>query len=85
MKTLQNTRPLNIIADEIYHDWRNVNYAAKPYLSAMASLSSLDELFMYDPAKDVVARFLCNAATWRGETAKRIKTELRTALKRARK
>lgn len=75
-------RSLNLIAQEIYKNWKPVNYAAKPYLDAMRDLDSIDDMYMMDSARDIVLRFLCNAQTWRGEVAKRIKKELNAMLKR---
>lgn len=74
-------RPLYEIAAEIRKDWKNVNYAAKPYLDAMASLNQITDNYGLDSAKSVVLYFLCNAGTWRGETAKRVKAELKAISK----
>ena len=71
------SRPLNLIARDIRQDWKNVNYAAKPYLEAMQSLSSITDSYGSDNAKSVVLYFLCNAGTWRGPVAKSIKAELK--------
>ena len=76
------TRPLYEIANDIRKDWGSkVNFSAKPYLDAMATLNSINDMYMFDTAKSVVLYFLSNAATWRGETAKRIKTELKAMTK----
>lgn len=76
------SRPLSEIAREIRRDWGSkVNYAAKPYLSAMASLDSIDDSYYQDDARSVVAYFLSNARSWQGETAKRVKAELKEMLK----
>ncbi len=75
-------RPLYEIAREIRKDWgAKVNFAAKPYLDAMMCLDSIDDNYYFDSAKSVVLYFLCNAGTWRGETAKRIKAELKAMCK----
>lgn len=74
-------RPLNIIAREIQQDWRPVNYAAKPYLEAMFDLDSINDKYGYDSGKSIVAYFLSNASSWKGEKAKAIKTELKQMLK----
>lgn len=58
-------------------DWKNVNYAAKPYLQAMFSLNTVDDNYGYDSGKSIVMYFLSNAASWRGETAKAVKKELK--------
>jgi len=75
------TRPLYQIANEIRKDWTKVNFGAKPYLDAMSSLDSINDKYMFDSAKSIVLYFLSNASTWRGETAKRIKLELKAMVK----
>jgi hypothetical protein len=70
-------RQLYIIANEIKQDWKTVNYGAKPYLDAMACLSSTSDNFGMDTGKSIVLYFLSNASSWRGETAKRVKAELK--------
>ena len=81
-KTTATTRPLHEIAREIRKDWgAKVNFAAKPYLDAMATLDSVDDNYGWDSGKSIVLYFLSNASTWRGETAKRIKAELKAMVK----
>jgi hypothetical protein len=74
-------RPLCEIAREIRKDWKNVNYAATPYLDAMGSLNSIQDDYYADSGVSVVLYFLSNASSWRGETAKRIKAELKKMCK----
>ncbi|MBO7509937.1 MAG: hypothetical protein J6T35_02030 [Bacteroidales bacterium] len=75
-------RPIYEIAREIRKDWgAKVSAYAKPYLDAMMCLDSIDDNYYLDSAKSVVLYFLCNAGTWRGETAKRIKAELKQMCK----
>jgi len=75
------TRPLNQIAQEIRKDWGSkVNYGAKPYLDAMSTLNSVDDNYYQDSGKSIVAYFLSNAGQWRGETAKRVKKELKSLI-----
>lgn len=75
-------RSLSTIAAEIRRDWGSkVNFAAKPYLSAMSGLNSITDSYGYDSAKSIVLYFLSNAGAWRGETAKRIKAELKALAK----
>lgn len=76
-----SNRPLFEIASEIKKDWIKVNFAAKPYLSAMSTLNSIEDYYMFDSADTIVRYFLCNANTWKGETAKRIKSELKAMIK----
>ena len=76
------TRSLSEIAREIRKDWgAKVNFAAKPYLDAMATLDSINDNYGWDSGKMIVLYFLSNASTWRGETAKRIKAELKAMTK----
>jgi len=83
-------RPLYEIAQEIKANWNRYEsgtemfFGAKPYVQAMASLDSIEDNYLLDSGRSVVAYFLSNAATWRGETARRIKAELRQMLKEKR-
>ena len=70
-------RSLSEIAREIRKDWKQVNYAAKPYLDAMSDMDSINDNYGYDSGKSVVLYFLNNAGSWRGEVAKRVKAELK--------
>lgn len=79
MQTTEST-PLYTIARKIRADWRNVNYAARPYLDAMASLSSVNDSYGFDNAKSIIRYFLCNASSWRGPVAKEIKATLKSML-----
>ena len=54
------------LAREIRRDWKNINYAARPYLDAMSGL---------------LRYFLSNASSWRGQRAREIKAELNRRLK----
>ena len=76
MKT--EKRSLSEIAREVKKDWKNVYFGAVPYLNAMQTLNSIDDNYMFDSGKSIVIYFFSNASTWRGETAKRIKTELKS-------
>ena len=72
-------RPLHEIAEEIVADWRPIWFGAVPYVEAMRCLNTLDDHYGEDSARTIVSYFLGNAKTWRGETARRIKAELRSA------
>ena len=74
-------RPLQIIANEVWADWKNVNYAAAPYLDAMATMQSVQDDYGFDSGKSIVIYFLSNATSWRGETARRVKKELKALIK----
>ncbi len=69
-------RNLFEIASEIKKDWTKVYFGAVPYLDAMSTLNSINDNYILDSGKSVVLYFLSNAATWRGEVARRIKKEL---------
>ena len=75
-------RPIHEIAREILQDWKPVNYAAKPYLEAMLQLDKVTDDYGQDPGSMVIAYFLGNARTWKGEKAKVIKKELQDMIKR---
>jgi hypothetical protein len=73
-------RKLYEIAHDIRSDWQPVYFGAKPYLNALFSLESINDNYHEDTAKSVVRYFLGNAQTWRGDVAKRIKSELKDML-----
>lgn len=77
-------RSLNVIAREIYNKWPKPYFGAKPYLAAMRQLDNITDNYIYDSGESIVRYFLCNATTWRGEDARRIKAELNAMLKGAR-
>ena len=74
-------RPLYAIAREIRADWKKVSPYAAPYLQAMSYLNSVDDNYILDSGRSIVSYFLANAGSWRGETAKRIKAELKAMVK----
>jgi hypothetical protein len=57
-------------------------HPANPYVEAMSGIDSTDltAAFDMDQASTLVAYFLSNSTGWRGETAKRVKEELRLAV-----
>lgn len=75
-------RRLRDIAREIREDWGSkVNYAARPYLDAMTTLNTVQESYFEDSGRSIVAYFLANAGSWRGDTARRVKAELKEMIK----
>jgi hypothetical protein len=75
-------RSLSTIASEISQDWgKKVYFGARPYLDAMYSLDKVTDNYGLDSGKSIVAYFLANASTWRGEKAKAIKKELNKMIK----
>jgi hypothetical protein len=75
------TRSLNTIANDIRKDWAKPYFGAVPYLDAMRSLDTLRDKYYFDDAESVVRYFLSNATSWKGETARAIKAELKAMLK----
>jgi len=78
-------RPIHQIAADIRRHWADVNYAAEPYLQAMARLGGIQENFGSDDAEGIVLRFLGNARGFRGDQAKVLKAELKAHLAAAKK
>ena len=69
------------IAKIIDNNWKNVYFGALPYLNAMYSLQKITDSYGDDSARSIVLYFLSNASTWRGETAKEVKSKLKAMLK----
>jgi len=87
MKTATTTRSLSTIAAEIRKNWTKANsgsslyFGAVPYLDAMSTLDKISDNYMFDSGRSIVAYFLGNAGTWKGEVARNIKKELNAMLK----
>lgn len=75
--TNNSVRPIHEIAREISSDWKKPYFGAVPYIHAMRQLNKPQDQYGMESAKDIVTYFLANATTWRGETARRIKKELK--------
>ena len=74
-------RSIRTIALDIQRDWgAKVNYAARPYLSAMFSLDNTSEKYGFDDGASIVRYFLANAGTYRGARARSLKEELKALL-----
>ena len=69
------------LAREALRDWKNVNYAVKPYLAAMSLLEELNGSYGHDSGASIVRYFLSNASSWRGQRAREVKAELQRRLK----
>jgi hypothetical protein len=76
-------RPISEIASDIKRSWSRPYFGAVPYLNAMLSLGSASDSCGHDDARSIMNYFLCNASTFRGPDAKRLKDELKTILKGA--
>ena len=86
-----NTRPVSVIASEAIADmekqakakgkyWRQMFPYACQQADAMLSLNSIDDNYMFDSGRMVVGSFLSNVSSWKGETARALKKELRTMM-----
>lgn len=69
------------IATLIGEDWKNVNYAARPYLEAMSSMDNINDNYGMDSGVSIVSYFLSNSSGYKGEASKLIKKELNRRLK----
>jgi hypothetical protein len=74
-------RSLREIAAEIRADWKKIDGAAEGYLANFENCSDLETRSVMGTAFDAVLGFSHNCQTWRGETARRVKHELREMLK----
>ena len=58
-----------------------VYFGAVPYLEAMLTLNSIIDPYYNDSGTSIVAYFLSNATTWKGQVAREVKVELNKRLK----
>ena len=77
--------PLHEIAAAIVDDFvvanRAMSYELAACVDAMPDLTHLHEPYLAERSSSVVACFMGSASSWRGERARRLKAELRGALK----
>jgi len=74
-------KPISEYAQEIRSDWKKPYFGAVPYIEAMETLNSINDNYYFDSGKSIVRYFLANASTWKGETARRVKAELKALAK----
>jgi len=76
---------LSDIASIIRRDFREqgkkIPPAAQPYLDALATLGTVDDQYGMDSGKSIVAYALSNLGSYKGETARLVKAELKARLK----
>ncbi|MGA9794958.1 MAG: hypothetical protein WBQ17_05410 [Rhizomicrobium sp.] len=70
-----------MIAAEIRADWKNMDGAAEAYLQNFENCTHLSTRSVMGTAFDAVIGFSHSCQTWKGETARRVKAELRAMLK----
>jgi len=87
MSTTTKFRSLYTIASEIKKDWKatskngKIPECALAYLNPMSTLDSINDRYICDSGRSIVAYFLNSANTWKGEKAREIKKELNAMLK----
>ena len=73
------------IAELIQKDHRangkQVNFGAKPYLSAMYGMDHIDDSYGMDSGYSIVAYLLSNLSSWKGPVAVAVKKELKRRMK----
>ena len=77
-------RTLSVIAREIIADYPkagNENHPAGAYVIPMASLDKMGDTYGAESADSIIRYALSNLTGWRGETARRVKAELKGMLK----
>jgi hypothetical protein len=71
-------RTIKQIAKDIKKDWgTKVNPAAKPFLEALLTLEKRTDMYVSETADSIILYFLANASGYRGDTAKKLKAELK--------
>jgi len=71
---------LDEFARLIRADWRPISPYAAPYVSAMATMATIEDKYIKDSGASIVAYFLANAQTWRGPIARNVKARLNKLL-----
>lgn len=71
------------IARDITRVWQKPYFGAVPYLQAMRQLTTCRDLYGCDSGSSIVNYFLANANTFRGDSARTLKAELRAHLSNA--
>jgi len=73
-------RSISSIARDIKRVWAKPYFGAKPYLDAMMTMDDITDKYFEDDGEMIVAYFLANASTFRGNDAKILKAELKNIL-----
>lgn len=75
---METQRSISEIAYDIQKAWGSkVHLAASPYLEALMYLNDADSIYGCEDAKSLVLYFLSNAGGFRGQEAKKLKSELK--------
>lgn len=77
-------RPIKDIVADIFTEWgakvQTVGYAAKPYLDALATVETAEEMYGADKAEHLLRYLLSNLTQFKGQRARELKEELRSHL-----
>jgi hypothetical protein len=75
-------RSLREIAEEIERECgeKQWYYYAEAYVTPMKSLDSIHDNYYEDSASSIINYALANLTSWRGESARRVKAELKAIL-----
>lgn len=74
----------NTIISDLKTQGKSIPSAAAPYLRAMRTMGSINENYGMDTGASIVSYLLSNLGSYKGETAKIIKAELKSRLKNQR-
>ena len=77
----EQNRSLNAIAKDIRQSWKNIYWAADPYVEALEFLNRIEDTYIVGNGVSIVEGFLANSGSFKGEDARRIKAELKAILK----
>jgi hypothetical protein len=77
---MAHLRPIYAIARDILLHWKKPYFGAIPYLQVMSTLSTTQDIILNDRGDLIVRYFLANATTFRGDSARQLKAELKQHL-----
>jgi hypothetical protein len=69
------------LARIIRKDWKKPYFGAVPYIEAMHAFEKDGDRYGVENAQGICTYFLANAGTWRGDTARVVKAELKRRFK----
>lgn len=68
---------LRELAMMVMDDWQDMPEEARPLLAAMMVLENVQDMFCWEPGREVVSSFLVESRSWSGDLASTVKRELR--------
>ena len=73
-------RTISSIMADVKKAWAKPNFAAVPYIAALSTLRTVNDVYIHEDARSLILYFLSNASSFRGPQAKALKAELRALL-----